>query len=367
MGPEAPFEDLFHMFAGRYGLEDPGEFRFHYADQVLNAADTTNSIGHPPQITLMIVALRFKVVAAGPKASPVCYAQEVDEDPTFHPLPASKPGFIELEFSGMVDAHQGVFEVLATDPLQDARVLSLRLRGGDVLLAEPEGDTEEHAVRKPVIYLFTPDVMGVKVRVGLPQKWAFDLVYRATSTQTEENSLRGESVEWNVEADSNGTLVSGQAAAEGSYLFWEAKPQSATDRLLDRQLNFLEGGNQCSPEDSVLLETNRVADYLDSSLKILGLHSEASTSFITYWLPCFVKHDSIALRFVPQQSYEKAAPMTIDPQPDVTTRVFMVFQGVLEAELSFWSQAVRRSDEDPSLWVDVVGVDRTRWNSSWLF
>ncbi|KAG9018099.1 hypothetical protein FRB90_012288 [Tulasnella sp. 427] len=164
MDPAAPFEDLFQRFSGRYGLEGSSEFRFYYADRVLNLSDTPNSIGHPPHITLMIVAFRAKVVVPDPKASPVSYSQEVEEDPTFHPLPATKPGFIALEFAGVTDAHHGVFEVLPTEPLrsavlgtfaldndtevwagnrlvkEDDTALSLRLRSGDVLLAEPEGE-----------------------------------------------------------------------------------------------------------------------------------------------------------------------------------------------------------------------------------
>ncbi|KAG8973718.1 hypothetical protein FRC05_008306 [Tulasnella sp. 425] len=244
MDPEAPFEDLFQRFAGRYGLEGPGEFRFHYADQVLSSSDTPNSIGHPPQITLMIVALRAKVVVADPKASPVSYDQEVEEDPTFHPLPASKPGFIALEFTGMIDAHQGVFEVLPTEPLrsavlgtfglesdvevwagtklvrEDDTALSLRLRSGDVLLAEPEPD---EAVRKPVIYLFPPDKMRVKVGVGLPHRWMFDAVYPPAPSEKSDDASTGERIEWAVEAAPDGTLVCEQTAAEVSYLFWEAK------------------------------------------------------------------------------------------------------------------------------------------------
>ncbi|KAG2740062.1 hypothetical protein P692DRAFT_20840935 [Suillus brevipes Sb2] len=43
--------------------------------------------------------------------------------------------------------------------------------------------------------------------------------------------------------------------------------------------------------------------------KALGLHTEARTSFITYWLTSFLKHEYIALRFVPQAAYERAASL----------------------------------------------------------
>ncbi|KAG2746498.1 hypothetical protein P692DRAFT_201792034 [Suillus brevipes Sb2] len=59
--------------------------------------------------------------------------------------------------------------------------------------------------------------------------------------------------------------------------------------------------------DSVLIPVGKVAVYLDKSLKALGLHTEARTSFIigSYWLPSFLKHEYIALRFVLQAAYKR--------------------------------------------------------------
>lgn len=47
-----------------------------------------------------------------------------------------------------------------------------------------------------------------------------------------------------------------------------------------------------------------------------------------YWLSTLLKHKCIALQFVSQASYEKAARMRVSPAPDVVTRVFMLFRGV---------------------------------------
>lgn len=69
------------------------------------------------------------------------------------------------------------------------------------------------------------------------------------------------------------------------------------------------------------------------ALTALGLHVEARTSFITYWLPSILKHDFVALRFLHQASYEQAAPLDVEPNPHVVTRVFMLFKRVCEDEL----------------------------------
>lgn len=87
----------------------------------------------------------------------------------------------------------------------------------------------------------------------------------------------------------------------------------------------------------------------------------------SYWLPKLVKHQHVALRFVPQAAYEKAAPLEISPTPDVVTRVFMLFQGVPETELSGWTEAEKRAKEDVSLWKDVVGIDEIKQKDTSMF
>ncbi len=76
-----------------------------------------------------------------------------------------------------------------------------------------------------------------------------------------------------------------------------------------------------------------------------------------YWLPSLLKHRNVALRFLPQQAYEAAAPMNVSPAPDVVTRVFMLFRGVEETDLAMWTQARARADEDVAFWTEIVGVD----------
>jgi hypothetical protein len=134
-----------------------------------------------------------------------------------------------------------------------------------------------------------------------------------------------------------------------------------------------------------VLPVSAVSPYLDKTLKILGLHTEARTSFITcvltlvgdhiqaftifrFWLPYFLKHEYISLRFVPQAAFERVAPLDISPQPDVVTRVFMLFKAVPEEFLeSKWPCAMARARDDVEWWADVVGIDLDRALNAQLF
>jgi hypothetical protein len=84
-----------------------------------------------------------------------------------------------------------------------------------------------------------------------------------------------------------------------------------------------------------------------------------------------LKHEHIALRFLPQSAYERAARLDAVPSPDVVTRVFMLFKGVTEDELPLWEKAQIRAQiagaagpgrrrRAVSWWTDVVGVDVER-------
>ena len=48
---------------------------------------------------------------------------------------------------------------------------------------------------------------------------------------------------------------------------------------------------QVTPDESILLPAHKIPSYLDDALIVLGLHTEARTSFITYvFLGGFVRH-----------------------------------------------------------------------------
>ncbi|KAG8901336.1 hypothetical protein FRC00_007827 [Tulasnella sp. 408] len=240
------------------------------------------------------------------------------------------------------------------------------------------------ALRKPVIYLHPPEPTQVSVKLSLIPEWRFSVLYPYAPVEAikhSEDRPLGQKTEWNVLARPDGTLtVTGgdHAGVDGAYLFWEAQiaegvmefPDSPpTSRpatpAINRELAFIPGKTICSPSDSVLILANDVPEYLDKALRALTLNAEARTSFITR--VCIrvplqaAASDSgltfVALKFIPQASFERAAPLDISPRPDVVTRIFMLFQGAKASEVSHWQPAESRASESPELWRPVVGLD----------
>ncbi|KAI0319902.1 hypothetical protein OF83DRAFT_1239957 [Amylostereum chailletii] len=231
---------------------------------------------------------------------------------------------------------------------------------------------------KPIIYLFPPRlIVDASVVLGLTPSWSFSAVYPKASDVSPDHGLHA--IEWTVDARADGVLVHRASGSELSYLFWEAhtcpapplspptsRPSTPTEDA-DNSVHFDPARPQLSPRGSVLLGVEKLPIYLDRALKELSLPTEARNSFITYWLPSFLKHKHIALRFLSQASYEAAAPMTVTPAPDVVTRVFMLFKGVDERDVGTWAEAGARATHDVAFWKKAVGVDAEHAEDRSLF
>ncbi|CUA71002.1 hypothetical protein RSOLAG22IIIB_09289 [Rhizoctonia solani] len=235
-------------------------------------------------------------------------------------------------------------------------------------------------VDKPVIYLFPPATKtNIRVELALTQSWTFSAIYPPTAViaPTKDSKSLGESITWTVNAKPDGTLWDQLTERELTYLFWEArinpKPLSSppttrpSSPVETPSHSFDPASPTIIPSHSALLPFAKVTGYIDDVLLALGLHTEARTSFITYWLPDMSKHAFIALRFLPQDEYEKAAPLDISPAPQVVTRVFMLFRGVEEGQIEYWTDAVAMAQKDASVWRDIIGADVARAQDRSLF
>ncbi|KAH9960158.1 hypothetical protein BC827DRAFT_1133568 [Russula dissimulans] len=258
--------------------------------------------------------------------------------------------------------------------------------GDSITIAPAPVITPRHlqaAPKKPVIYLYPPSsIPNVTVDLHLTSCWQFSAVYPSPQTTTGiplgEHST-AQSLTWAVAAEPDGTLVERTTGVEISYLYWEARTAAGSQLVtpdgsraaspVDDTETFDPSRPSVDPGDSVVLPIGKVAGYLDTVLKALTLHTEARTSFITYWLPDLLKHEYIALRFLSQASYERAAEMHISPTPDVVTRVFMLFRGVAKSDIGLWEQAAARAsaEDGGTFWARVVGVDAVRAADDGLF
>ncbi|KAG2335782.1 hypothetical protein BDR05DRAFT_971431 [Suillus weaverae] len=192
---------------------------------------------------------------------------------------------------------------------------------------------------KPVIYLYSPSDVDVSVKLSLSPEWSFSAIYPVV-TPKQDNAQH---IEWNVRTHQDGNLTEKNSGLDVSYLFWEAKtnsdafPRSPASEPQSVDV-FSPTSSTLGDMDSIVISVDKVTVYLDESLKVLGLHTEARTSFIT-----------------------------ISPQPDVVTRVFMLFRGICKEHLVDWSNAQMQAEKDVAWWADVVGVDLARASDMALF
>ncbi|TFK53742.1 hypothetical protein OE88DRAFT_1276408 [Heliocybe sulcata] len=208
-------------------------------------------------------------------------------------------------------------------------------------------------VRKPVIYLFSPVERKATVSVSLIPEWSFSIIYPIVPIE-EASGKALQQVQWEVLVHKKGSLTETTTGLDVAYLFWEAHtnmdrplspPASPSPEVSGNQDTFNPLTADLDSHISVVLPVAHVTLYLEKALLALGLHTEAQTSFITYWLPSFLKHSHVALRFLTQRAYERAAPLDVVPAPDVVTRVFMLFKGIYQEDLAHWSAAQERARE----------------------
>ncbi|KAF9524870.1 hypothetical protein CPB83DRAFT_860628 [Crepidotus variabilis] len=230
---------------------------------------------------------------------------------------------------------------------------------------------------KPVVYLFSPKTVEASVHLSLVPQWELSAIYPVVPIKAATQQCN-QQVSWHVKVHSNGQLTELSTGLDVSYLFWEAHtipklldsppPSPTLQAGLDNTTeNFIPNNAVLADENSVMLPVDTITPYIDATLKVLGLHTEARTSFITYWLPSFLKHKHVALRFLPQAAYEKAAPLDVSPTPDLVTRVFMLFKGVKDEDLVVWSSAQAKAEDDVLFWAETVGVDISRTLDKHLF
>ncbi|KAK0238179.1 hypothetical protein EDD85DRAFT_1005714 [Armillaria nabsnona] len=242
-----------------------------------------------------------------------------------------------------------------------------------------DGDTifcfPERTGGKPVIYLFSLIEQEVSVQLSLVNEWRFSAVYPVVPIKPSA-LLGGETLTWRAITHNDQTLTETTTGLRASYLYWEAvtdrceRPPSPLPETSEPSLarSFSPIWCDLNDDNSIVLPVSTITPYLDKALASLGLHVEARTSFITYWLPTILKHTYIALRFVPQNEYETAAVLHIEPSPDVVTRIFMLFKGISEDRLGEWSGAISRSQDKVEWWRDVVGlVSKERQSDEKLF
>ncbi|KAJ7077096.1 hypothetical protein C8R44DRAFT_896391 [Mycena epipterygia] len=176
---------------------------------------------------------------------------------------------------------------------------------------------------KPVIYLFAPSVVDTAARLTLMRHWHLSAA-RVHPDGTLTERITGLDVATNHDVP---------MTPPGFPLLNSVEPSVAQSE------SFSPTTCDLTPADSVLLPQYHHALPRRGAARTRPLHRGAHLIH---------NHTHVALRFVPQAASEHAARLEITPAPDVITRVFMIFKGVVELDIvaGEWIKAAG----DPARW-----------------
>lgn len=233
-------------------------------------------------------------------------------------------------------------------------------------LGMEEGDTiiryMEQVGGKPAIYLLCSEALpALTVAVDLSEDWELTVLYPPMDNG--KLSPSNSSAAWTVDVGTYGVMSDQATNIDTSCLFWEAKSVFPKGGSVINHGTFTPNSPNLTVARSRLIERDDLILYLYKCLGALCLTPAMRTDFITFWLPKFYElhqqNFDIALNFVEQAEYEKAARLTFSKEPDAVVRVFMVFGGVPRntEQHANW-MANQGGPETPEGWRDVVGISK---------
>lgn len=149
---------------------------------------------------------------------------------------------------------------------------------------------------KPVIYLYPTATTMVDVRVEPNRGFTLTI-------PPYDNG-------WRVQATPESVLTTADGT-QYPYLFWEGITE-----------------NYAVPEEGILMERESLPATLDATLERLGLNDKERADFLEFWVPKMQEKPYYIVTFLPQQLFDRLAPLTVTPTPDTIIRVFMDYRGV---------------------------------------
>lgn len=159
------------------------------------------------------------------------------------------------------------------------------------------GNNRPIAVRKPVIYLYPKIRSEVKVQVEV----AGDMIASYPKPGPDG---------WRVTAEPDGTLLDTSNGRRHRYLFWEA---TSAEWTID-------------PARAHSVAAEEAPSFLERACGRFALTDQECGDFITYWLPALERNGHSLVEFVAPERYARYARMRVEPTPDTTIRLFMLFR-----------------------------------------
>ena len=170
----------------------------------------------------------------------------------------------------------------------------------DEVTVEPHYSDEigDLPLKKPVIYLYNYNDEEVNVQVDLKNAMG-----ELTCAYPEYK----ENVGWTVTAQPDGHLIDSQGKVY-KYLYWEG--------IAKHQWSFDEG---------FCVKGEDTAEFLEKTLKRLGLSDDETNEFIIYWLPEMQDNKYNIISFQ-TDDYTNNVELKVTPEPTSVIRVYMTWK-----------------------------------------
>ena len=160
-------------------------------------------------------------------------------------------------------------------------------------------DPPEPVAAKPIIYLYPKKETEVTVKLGYPEK------ITCSYPKYEHR--------WTVTANPDGTLIDEKTGKSLYSLYWEGKCSVKIDT-----------------NEGFVIEGEKVAEFLEEKLAVLGLTEREAEEFIIYWLPKLECNKYNYIRFASIDEINEYMPLDFSVQPDSLIRVLMQYKGLDE-------------------------------------
>ncbi|TIA81027.1 hypothetical protein E3P98_02296 [Wallemia ichthyophaga] len=216
---------------------------------------------------------------------------------------------------------------------------------------------------KPFIQLFSPIEQFLTLEICLASSWKCVSTW-PTSEIKKENGKQ--TVGFFLRVGPGGVVEDVVSGSKTAGLSWEAVPEPGTARLSpDDKTPFDPANPDLVDYNGVLVPTKDFATRLDKILnEQFQINPLVRTSFMADIVPHLLRYPHIAFRFLPQDFYEPAASLAIRPTPEITGRVFLLWQGVKDA--GKW-KASKKREKMPINWAEIVGYNAAQFNKDALF
>lgn len=148
---------------------------------------------------------------------------------------------------------------------------------------------------KPAVYLYPQQETQVSIEILPSQGIELKTTYPKYADK------------WDVKATSEG-LLTDESGRQYDYLFYDA---------ISKKLPAIENG-YCVHKDELI-------PFFEDILAKYGLNEKEANEFIVYWLPLLEENEYNLISFV-NEWYEDAVELKINPAPDNTLRLFMLYK-----------------------------------------